>query len=67
MKVLILYSSSLEVTESQPIAVPGTASPIYIRMEVVEAATLCKALDLATPREGETVLNTIHHPDEDPT
>lgn len=60
MKSIILYSQPNASCEHQLIQA-ATGERIYIRAEVVTADAL-HALDVAKPRDGETVLNAVEMP-----
>jgi hypothetical protein len=62
MKALILYSKKTKTLPKQGIIFYADVvgkSYIAIRHECVIVADLLEALDMAKPRKGEVVLNTI--------
>ena len=56
----IFYLSLTKGNDRQAIRVPQQLARVYIRVETVECSSLEHALDLASPRAGEMVMNT--HP-----
>ena len=61
MRVGIFYiSKSHHGTQlgDTSVTLPTSVGFVLIRMEEVEADDLCAALDLAAPRDGESVMNT---------
>jgi hypothetical protein len=60
MTVGIFYISLQSGAGRRPLPLPGLASNVFIRVEVVDCAGLEEALNLASPAEDESVMNT--HP-----
>lgn len=61
MKCRILYRSHTKLTD-QHVEVPSLGqhvTPLYVRQESVDAPSLCDAIDLAKPMEGEKLVNTL--------
>lgn len=62
MKSMILYSSEVQTRGSTPIFSKGKT--LFVRGETV-AMDECEALEKASPRKGETILNSIPFEFED--
>jgi hypothetical protein len=60
-KSAIIYSQTKPSPDHQKITMGQGTHALYVRVEVVEGDAL-HALDVANPREDETVLNTVDLP-----
>lgn len=64
MKTAILYSQTKPSPDHQILIIYTDEGPVklYIRSDVVVNADALRALDMAKPRKGEMVLNSVELP-----
>lgn len=63
MKTVIIYSQNTPSPDHRAMSIikGNVGASLFFRFEIVEADIL-KALEMAKPRDGETVLNSVEVP-----